>query len=94
MAPGLILEEESPREASSLLLAEMLFLAGRLYKHFAPSGLKKTDQKAIFDYVKYVKIASVAFWDAYLKTDAHVKAYPKSNSLIDYSRNSVKLSWK
>src|SRR5713101_2146455 len=51
----------------------------------------RTDQKAVFD---YVKIASVAFWDAYLKTDARAKAYLKSNSLIDYSRNSVKLSRK
>ncbi len=51
----------------------------------------RTNQKAIFD---YVKIASIAFWDAYLKTDANAKAYLKSNSLIEYSRNSVKLNRK
>ena len=51
----------------------------------------RTDQKAVFD---YVKIASIAFWDAYLKTDANAKAYLKSNSLIDYSRNSVKIARK
>ena len=51
----------------------------------------RTDQKAIF---AYVKVASIAFWDAYLKTDANAKAYLKSNSLIGYSRNSVKLNRK
>ncbi len=51
----------------------------------------RTDQKAIFD---YAKIASIAFWDAYLKTDANAKAYLKSDSLIRYSGNSLKLSRK
>ena len=51
----------------------------------------RTDQKAIFD---YVKIASIAFWDAYLKNDANAKAYLKSNSLCDYSRKSVRLDRK
>ena len=39
IAPGLIWIEESPREASCLLLAEMLFSAGRFYEYFAPLGL-------------------------------------------------------
>jgi predicted dienelactone hydrolase len=56
-----------------------------------PRLVGRTDQKAIFD---CVKIASIAFWDAYLKSDGSAKAYLKSNSLIDYSRNSVKLSRK
>jgi predicted dienelactone hydrolase len=51
----------------------------------------RTDQKAIFD---YVKIASIAFWDAYLKNDTSAKTYLKSNSLIDYSRKSVRLERK
>jgi len=50
-----------------------------------------TDQKAIFD---YVKMASVAFWDAYLKDDAKAKAYLRSDSLADYSKKSVALSRK
>jgi predicted dienelactone hydrolase len=50
-----------------------------------------TDQKAVFD---YVKIASIAFWDAYLKHDATAKAYLKSNSLIDYSGQDVTLNRK
>ena len=51
----------------------------------------RTDQKAIFD---YVKIASIAFWDAHLKNDANMKAYLKSDSLIAYSKNSVKIDRK
>ena len=52
---------------------------------------KGTDQKAVFD---YVKIAGIAFWDAYLKDDAQAKAYLKSNSLVDYSGKSVILDRK
>ena len=50
-----------------------------------------TDQKAIFD---YVKMASIAFWDAYLKDDARAKIYLKSDSLVDYSKRTVSLSRK
>ncbi len=52
---------------------------------------QRTDQKAVFD---YVKIASIAFWDAYLKDDTKARAYLKSNSLVDYSNKAVKLSRK
>jgi predicted dienelactone hydrolase len=51
----------------------------------------RTDQKAIFD---YVKIASIAFWDAYLKNDTRAKTYLKSNSLVEFSRNSLRLDRK
>lgn len=51
----------------------------------------RTDQKAVFD---YVKIASIAFWDAYLKTDPNAKAYLKSDSLVNYSRSAVKVDRK
>src|SRR3989442_6797784 len=50
-----------------------------------------TDQKMVFD---YVKIASIAFWDAYLKGDPKAKAYLKYDSLISYSKNSVKIDQK
>jgi predicted dienelactone hydrolase len=36
--------------------------------------IAQTDQQAIFD---YVKIGSVAFWDAYLKDDAKAKVLPE-----------------
>ena len=41
-----------------------------------------------------VKIASVAFWDAYLKEDPKAKAYLKSNALQSYSKNKVSLKMK
>ncbi len=41
--PGLILEEASPREASSLLRAEVLFVDVRCCRHFAPQGLKNAN---------------------------------------------------
>ena len=50
-----------------------------------------TDQKAVFD---YVKIASISFWDAYLKDEAKAKAYLKSSSLSDYSNGGVTLERK
>lgn len=49
------------------------------------------DQKAIFD---YIKMASLAFWDAYLKDETKAKEYLKSDALMTYSRNEVKLSRK
>src|SRR5215831_5240706 len=50
-----------------------------------------TDQKAVFD---YVKVASVAFWDAYLKDDAKAKAYLKSDTLVRYSNKAVSVDRK
>jgi len=50
-----------------------------------------TDQKAIFD---YVKIASLAFWDTYLKDEAKARVYLKSNSLVDYSNRGLQLERK
>jgi predicted dienelactone hydrolase len=51
----------------------------------------QTDQKAVFE---YVKIASIAFWDAYLKDDMKAKTYLKTNELVSYSNNSVKIDQK
>lgn len=50
-----------------------------------------TNQKVVFD---YVKIASIAFWDAYLKDDAKAKEYLKKNLIAEYSRDSVKVDMK
>jgi predicted dienelactone hydrolase len=53
-----------------------------------PAGI---DEKAVFD---YVKVATLAFWDAYLKGDPAAKAYLKSDSLPTYSKGAVKLERK
>ena len=50
-----------------------------------------TDQKAVFD---YVKVASIAFWDAYLKDDARAKEYLKSDTLVRYSNKTVSVDRK
>ena len=52
---------------------------------------QNTNQKAVFD---YVKIASIAFWDAYLKDDPKALAYLKSDALTTYSRSGVKIDRK
>jgi predicted dienelactone hydrolase len=44
---------------------------------------------AIFD---YTNSASLAFWDAYLKSDAGAKSYLQSDALEKYSHSAVKLS--
>ncbi|HKE56929.1 MAG TPA: hypothetical protein VKB46_09515 [Pyrinomonadaceae bacterium] len=52
---------------------------------------RRGDALAVFD---YVKIASIAFWDAYLKNDRTAKAYLKSNSLVSYSNNLLSIDRK
>ena len=49
------------------------------------------DQKASFD---YIKMASLDFWDAYLKDEGKAKEYLKSDVLVTYSRSAVKLPRK
>ncbi len=49
------------------------------------------NQTAIFG---YVKSATVAFWDAYLKGDAKAKAYLQSGALADDRQQTAKLSRK
>jgi predicted dienelactone hydrolase len=43
-------------------------------------------------HLAYVRSASLAFWDAYLKSDAAAKAYLASSSLKDWSDGAVTLS--
>ncbi len=47
------------------------------------------EQKKIFD---YIKTASLAFWDSYLKQDNGAQAYLKSSSLEQYSQNVAKIT--
>jgi hypothetical protein len=49
------------------------------------------DQRAIFD---EVKMASLAFWGAYLKDDKQAKDYLKTDALVTYSKGALKLSRK
>ena len=39
-----------------------------------------------------VKVASVAFWDAYLKGSAAAESYLRSPSLVDFSGGKAKLN--
>ncbi|HYW74556.1 MAG TPA: hypothetical protein VE961_26260 [Pyrinomonadaceae bacterium] len=50
-----------------------------------------TDQKAVFD---YVKVASIAFWDAYLKHEPKAKDYLQSDTLVRYSNKAVSVDRK
>lgn len=62
-------------------------LAARRYERL----MEGTDQKAIFD---YIKMASLAFWDAYLKGRSEAKGYLKSDTLVTYSKGAVTLKRK
>ena len=55
----------------------------------APAFLEQ--QERIFE---YVKIGSIAFWDAYLKNDATARTYLKSDDLANYSKKQVTVSRK
>lgn len=73
---GALAQAEGPGSARQRLIARLA---------------ERTDQKAVF---AYVKIASIAFWDAYLRDDAKAKAFLKSDSLVVYSNKSVRLDRK
>jgi predicted dienelactone hydrolase len=68
-----------------------------LYSSHSPSsrnrraGLRVLEQKAIFD---YVKLASLAFWDAYLKGELDSQDYLKSQRLQSDSQGAVSISVK
>lgn len=51
-------------------------------------GIYRGDQEAIFD---YVKIASLAFWDTYLKSDENAEVYLNEQVLEDYSQGKVSI---
>jgi hypothetical protein len=52
----------------------------------AASGIEATDQQAIFE---YVKTASLAFWDAYLKNTPEAQRWLASDALPGYSGGTV-----
>jgi predicted dienelactone hydrolase len=70
--------------------ADLDFGAG-LLTLFSSPGIEQTDQAAVFD---YVKIATIAFWDAYLKQDAKAKECLQSDALPTYSKGAVRLDRK
>ena len=49
------------------------------------------DQTAIFE---YTRIATTAFWDAYLKDDSKAKTFLRSRALPGYSQNRLEWEWK
>jgi len=49
------------------------------------------DQRAVFG---YIKMATLAFWDAHLKNQKRALAYLHSHALGGYSQGAVKLFWK
>jgi len=71
-------------------VADLDFGAGMLGILISP-GIEQTDQAAVFN---DIKIATIAFWDAYLKDDAKAKAYLQSGALPSYSRGAVRLERK
>ncbi len=68
-------------------IARALRSCARWLASFAPA----LDQVGIFD---YSRIATTAFWDAYLKDSAAAKTYLQSKALEAYSRRVVRLKHK
>jgi predicted dienelactone hydrolase len=50
--------------------------------------------KASEDQVKYTQIATLAFWDAYLKEDPEALAYLQSDKLARFSKETVRIEHK
>jgi predicted dienelactone hydrolase len=46
------------------------------------------------DHVKFTKIATLAFWDAYLKDDRGALAYLKSDNLVTFSKGTLRIEHK
>jgi len=70
--------------------AELGAAAGLLAAFTSP-GIAETDQAAVFD---AIKVATIAFWDAYLKDDAKARAYLQSDALPTWSKGTVRLDRK
>jgi predicted dienelactone hydrolase len=63
---------------------------GRRWREGGGTGMALgQDQTVIFD---YVKMATLAFWDAYLKGENQAKTYLKSEALPDYSQGNVSIT--
>jgi predicted dienelactone hydrolase len=46
------------------------------------------------DHIKFTKIATLAFWDAYLKEDREALAYLRSDRLAKFSKETVRIEHK
>ena len=79
--------------------------AGRLADGTTPAGaalltvvLRRRSQLASAqresEIQDYVKMASLAFWNAYLKGDRRAKAYLESNALADYAKGTLTVDRK
>lgn len=68
-----------------------VFIEGAHHGSFSGRFARADEQKIILD---YIKSATIAFWDAYLKQDKTAKAYLQSDALEAYSNYKVKLSRK
>jgi dienelactone hydrolase len=64
---------------------------GRFRDRLNNSSDTVNNREPIFD---YVKIASLAFWDAYLKDENSARIYLESDNLAKYSKGNVTLSTK
>jgi len=64
------------------------FSAGQISEWLSRRRPARADQKEL---TEYVKIASTAFWDAYLKNNNRAKKYLQSDAIEEYSGNNVKL---
>ncbi|MGB5593613.1 MAG: hypothetical protein WBM62_06210 [Crocosphaera sp.] len=67
------------------------FGGGRLRDRFNNDSEETVDRQEI---VNYVEMASLAFWDAYVKNESAGKTYLQSDSLEQYSQGNVTLSIK
>lgn len=68
-----------------------VFIEGAHHFSFGGRLWSRPDQKAIFD---CVKIASTAFWDAYLKDDAEARQYLRSDALATFGEKRITLHRK
>jgi predicted dienelactone hydrolase len=68
-----------------------VFIEGAHHGSFSGRFARAHEQKIILD---YIKSATIAFWDAYLKQNKTAKAYLQSDALEAYSNSKVKLSRK
>jgi predicted dienelactone hydrolase len=59
-----------------------------------PGGTGNPKNKPNADHIAYTKIATTAFWDAYLKEDKTARTYLESNRLSTFSHGDVKLEHK
>lgn len=87
---------KSPYELSPPGGKHLVWLEGMDHGLGGVSGLKDGLYKfqTNEDHVKYTKIVTLAFWDAYLKDSLEARAYLESDTLPAFSKGMVKLEHK